>query len=80
MKIGAIIPLDREITLNEGKPCLSLMVANLGDRRYRWVPIFIFLKLTDACLFKGKKHMASIWTFRQEHPFDLNRGKKKKLI
>ena len=32
MKIGEIIPLDREITLNEGKPVVTIKVANTGDR------------------------------------------------
>ena len=32
MKIGEIIPLDREITLNEGKPTVTVKVANTGDR------------------------------------------------
>ena len=32
MKIGEIMPLEREITLNEGKPSLTLMVTNTGDR------------------------------------------------
>lgn len=32
MKVGEIIPMDREITLNEGKPCVTLMVTNTGDR------------------------------------------------
>ena len=33
MKIGEIIPLDREITLNEGKkPMVTIQVANTGDR------------------------------------------------
>ena len=32
MKIGEIIPMDREITLNEGKPVVTISVANVGDR------------------------------------------------
>lgn len=32
MKIGEIMPLDREITLNEGKETITLVVANTGDR------------------------------------------------
>lgn len=32
MKIGEIMPLDREITLNEGKATVTLIVANTGDR------------------------------------------------
>ena len=32
MKIGEIMPLDRDITLNEGKETVVLLVANTGDR------------------------------------------------
>ena len=32
MKIGEIIPADREITLNEGKNTVKILVANKGDR------------------------------------------------
>ena len=32
MKIGEIIPLEREIILNEGKPSVHVSVANTGDR------------------------------------------------
>ena len=32
MKIGEIIPADREITLNEGKETVTVLVANTGDR------------------------------------------------
>ena len=32
MKIGEIMPLEREIVLNEGKPSLTVLVANTGDR------------------------------------------------
>ena len=32
MKIGEIIPLDREITLNEGREVVTVKVANTGDR------------------------------------------------
>ena len=32
MKIGAIIPLEREIVLNEGKKCIEIMVKHTGDR------------------------------------------------
>ena len=32
MKIGEIIPADREIVLNEGKKITKILVANKGDR------------------------------------------------
>lgn len=32
MKIGEIIPADRKILLNEGRPVINVTVANIGDR------------------------------------------------
>ena len=32
MKIGEIMPLDREIILNEGRKTVCIDVANTGDR------------------------------------------------
>ncbi len=32
MKIGAVIPKDREIILNEEKKCVTLLVKHTGDR------------------------------------------------
>ena len=32
MKVGEIIPADREIVLNEGKKNTKILVANKGDR------------------------------------------------
>lgn len=55
MKIGAIIPLDREITLNEGKPCLSLMVANLGDRPVQVGSHFHFFEVNRCLSFQREK-------------------------
>ena len=43
MKIGEIMPLDREIVLNEGKPTVTLMVANIGDRPIRVGSHYYFL-------------------------------------
>ena len=34
MKIGEIMASDREITLNEGKKTVTVMVANKGDRLF----------------------------------------------
>ena len=74
MKIGEIIPLDREITLNEGKPVVTIKVANTGDRPIQVGSHFHFFisNLTE------KKHMAFIWTFHQELLYVLSRVKKKK--
>ena len=44
MKIGEIMPLDREITLNEGKETRTLLVPTRETGRCRWAPITIFLR------------------------------------
>ena len=70
MKIGEIMPLEREITLNEGKPSLTLMVTNTGDR-----PV----QVGAVCPLTGKKPMASIWIFLRELLSVLSRERKRKL-
>ena len=35
MKIGEIIPAERDITLNEGKKTVTILVANKGSDRFR---------------------------------------------
>lgn len=49
MKIGEIMPLDREITLNENKPSITLSVANTGDRPVQVGSHFHFFE-TNKCL------------------------------
>lgn len=44
MKIGEIIPADREITMNEGKKTVTVTVANTGDRPVQVGSHFHFLR------------------------------------
>ena len=65
MKIGEIIPMDREITLNEGKPCVTLMVANTGDRPVQVGSHYHFFE-------------DFIWTFRPEPLSVLSPARKRR--
>ena len=51
MKIGEIMASDREITLNEGKKTVTVMVAIRATVPFRSAPIFISLRSTGASLF-----------------------------
>ncbi len=55
MKIGAIIPLDREITLNEGKPTVTVTVANVGDRPVQVGSHFHFFEVNRCLSFDREK-------------------------
>lgn len=55
MKIGEIIPMDREITLNEGKPCVTLMVANTGDRPVQVGSHYHFFEVNRCLSFDREK-------------------------
>ena len=52
MKIGEIMPLDREITLNEGKSQISVIVANVGDRPVQVGSHFHFFEVNLCLVFK----------------------------
>ena len=57
MKIGEIMPLDREITLNEGKPSIKLLVANTGDRPVQVGSHFHFFEVNRCLSFdRGKAY------------------------
>lgn len=49
MKIGEIMPLDREIELNAGKPTVTVTVANAGDRPVQVGSHFHFFEV-NRCL------------------------------
>ena len=49
MKIGEIMASDREITLNEGKKAVTIMVANKGDRPVQVGSHFHFFEV-NRCL------------------------------
>ena len=55
MKIGEIMPLDREITLNEGKPSIKLLVANTGDRPVQVGSHFHFFEVNKCLSFDREK-------------------------
>lgn len=51
MKIGAIIPKDREITLNEGKKTVTLLVKHTGDRPVQVGSHFHFFEVNKQLQF-----------------------------
>ena len=51
MKIGEIMASDREITLNEGKKAVTIMVANKGDRPVQVGSHFHFFEVIRALEF-----------------------------
>ena len=55
MKIGEIIPLDREITLNEGKNTIEIIVANAGDRPVQVGSHFHFFEVNRCLKFDREK-------------------------
>ena len=55
MKIGEIIPLDCEITLNEGKPTVTVKVANTGDRPIQVGSHFHFFEVNRYLKFDREK-------------------------
>ena len=55
MKIGEIMPLDREITLNEGKPTVILMVVNTGDRPVQVGSHYHFFEVNRCLVFDREK-------------------------
>ena len=73
MKIGEIMASDREITLNEGKKAVTIMVANKGDRPVQVGSHFHFSPLT------GKKHTAITSTSLLELRSVLSRARKKRF-
>ena len=55
MKIGEIMPLDREITLNEGKETRTLLVANTGDRPVQVGSHYHFFEVNRCLSFDREK-------------------------
>ena len=55
MKIGAGMPLKREIILNEGKPTVTIMVANIGDRPVQVGSHFHFFEVNKCLSFDREK-------------------------
>ena len=55
MKIGEIIPADREITLNEGKETVTVLVANTGDRPVQVGSHYHFFEVNKCLSFDRVK-------------------------
>lgn len=55
MKIGEIIPADREITLNEGKDTVTVLVANKGDRPVQVGSHYHFFEVNKCLDFDREK-------------------------
>ena len=55
MKIGEIMTSDREITLNEGKKAVTIMVANKGDRPVQVGSHFHFFEVNRCLSFDLEK-------------------------
>ena len=55
MKIGEIMPLDREIVINEGKKTQTLLVANIGDRPVQVGSHFHFFEVNRCLVFEREK-------------------------
>ena len=51
MKVGEIIPADREIVLNEGKKNTKILVANKGDRPVQVGSHFHFFEVNKCLSF-----------------------------
>ena len=51
MKIGAVIPKDREIILNEEKKCVTLLVKHTGDRPVQVGSHFHFFEVNRQLKF-----------------------------
>lgn len=54
MKIGAIIPADRDIVLNKGRKTISITVANTGDRPVQVGSHFHFFEVNKVLKFDRK--------------------------
>ena len=49
------MPLDRDITLNEGKPTVTLMVVNTGDRPVQVGSHYHFFEVNRCLVFDREK-------------------------
>ena len=55
MKIGEIIPANRDIVLNEGKPTVTVMVSNNGDRPVQVGSHYHFFEVNKCLVFDREK-------------------------
>ena len=57
MKIGEIIPANRDIILNEGKETITILVANKGDRPVQVGSHYHFFEVNRCLSFdRGKSY------------------------
>lgn len=57
MKIGEIIPANRDIVLNEGKETITILVANKGDRPVQVGSHYHFFEVNRCLSFdRGKSY------------------------
>jgi urease subunit gamma/beta len=55
MRIGEIIPLEREIELNPGRKTVEVKVSNMGDRPVQVGSHFHFFEVNRALAFEREK-------------------------
>lgn len=55
MKIGEIMPVKRDIVLNEGKPSIKILVANTGDRPVQVGSHYHFFEVNRCLSFDREK-------------------------
>lgn len=55
MKIGEIIPADREIEINAGKQTVEVIVANTGDRPIQIGSHYHFFEVNKLLVFDREK-------------------------
>lgn len=55
MKIGEIMQLDRDITLNEGKKVVKVLVSNIGDRPIQVGSHFHFFEVNRYLKFNREE-------------------------
>lgn len=55
MKVGEIITKDEDIVLNEGKPTVTITVANTGDRPVQVGSHFHFFEVNKCLVFDREK-------------------------
>ena len=78
MKIGAVIPKNREIVLNEGKKSRKILVKHTGDRPVQVGSHFHFFEVNKQLLFDRERRMDIIWIFRPVRPSVLNRERRRR--
>ena len=78
MKIGEIMASDREITLNEGKKTVTVMVANKGDRPVQVGSHFHFFEVNRCLSFDRETAYGYHSIFLPELRSVLSRARKKR--